>query len=251
MTIAFVHGVPETSAIWGAMVEALAARGHTDVTLLSPPGFGVPLPAGFEPARTRYVEWLVGELEALGGDVDLVGHDWGAGHVFGVLDARPDLVRTWAADCVGLTHPDYVWHDMAQVWQTPDAGEAAVAGMIGLPLEERVAGLQGAGLPADTARLLAEAQSEDMGRAILGLYRSAAQPAMAELGARLAAAALPPGLVLLPTADPFVGPVEHTLARAEVMGAPVCRLEGEGHWWMFGDAVATVADALAEHVSGG
>lgn len=249
MAIAFVHGVPETPAIWGQMVEALAARGCTDVTLLSPPGFGVPLPADFEPTRTRYVEWLAGELEALGGSVDLVGHDWGAGHVFGLLDERPDLIRTWAADCVGLTHPDYVWHDMAQVWQTPDAGEAAVAGMIDTPLEERVTGLQGAGLPAETARALAEAQSEDMGRAILGLYRSAAQPAMAELGGRLATAEPLRGLVLLPTADPFVGPVENALERANVMRASVCRLEGEGHWWMFGDAVPVVADALVEHWS--
>jgi len=247
MAIAFVHGVPETSAIWAPMVEALAARGRNDVTLLSPPGFGVPLPAGFEPHRERYAEWLAGELEALGGNVDLVGHDWGAGHVFGLLDHRPDLVRTWAADCVGLTHPDYVWHDMAQVWQTPEAGEAAVAGMIGMPLDERATGLQGAGLPADIARALAEAQNDDMGRAILGLYRSGAQPAMAELGERLATAELPPGLVLLPTADPYVGPVASTLERANVMGAPVCRLEGEGHWWMFGDAVSVVADALIAH----
>lgn len=249
MTIAFVHGVPETSAIWGPMVEALAARGCSDVTLLSPPGFGAPLPADFEPARARYAAWLAGELEALGGDVDLVGHDWGAGHVFGVLDDRPDLIRTWAADCVGLTHAAYVWHDMAQVWQTSDAGEAAIAGMLGTHLDERVSGLQGAGLPAATARALAEAQTEDMGRAILGLYRSAAQPAMAELGERLATAELPRGLVLLPTADPFVGPVENTLERANLMGTPICRLEDEGHWWMFGDAVPIVADALVSHWS--
>ena len=39
---------------------------------------------------------------------------------------RPDLVRSWATDCAGLAHPDYVWHDMAQAWQTPEVGEAAI-----------------------------------------------------------------------------------------------------------------------------
>ena len=42
MPIAFVHGVPETTAIWQPLVAALAARGAEDVTLLSPPGFGAP-----------------------------------------------------------------------------------------------------------------------------------------------------------------------------------------------------------------
>ena len=247
MAIAFVHGVPETSAIWAPMVEALAARGCADVILLVPPGFGVPLPSGFEPHRERYAEWLVGELEALDGNVHVVGHDWGAGHVFGLLDSRPDLVRSWAADCVGLMHPEYIWHEMAQVWQTPEAGEAAVADMIGMPQDDRVAGLRDAGLPAGTARALAEAQNDDMGRAILRLYRSGVQPAMAELGERLATAELPPGLVIVPSEDPYVGPVESSLERANVMGSPVCRLEGEGHWWMFGSAVPVVADALIAH----
>ena len=36
----FVHGNPETSALWRVMFEELAARGIDDVTALSPPGFG-------------------------------------------------------------------------------------------------------------------------------------------------------------------------------------------------------------------
>lgn len=250
MPIAFVHGVPETSAIWQPMVAALAARGVEDVTLLSPPGFGVPLPGDFAPARERYAEWLVAELEALGGKVDLVGHDWGAGHVFGALDLRPDLIRSWATDCIGLLHADYVWHDMAQVWQTAGAGEEAIAAMIGLDVKERAVGLEGAGLPADVAGALAAHQNEEMGRAILGLYRSGAQPAMRELGARISAASLPPGLVFLPTEDPYVGPMENAVELASTLSAALCRLPGEGHWWMFGAAVDTAADALVAHWRG-
>ena len=246
MPTAFVHGVPETSAIWQPLVAALASKGETDVELLSPPGFGVPLPEGFEPTRSGYANWLTAQLERLGGNVDLVGHDWGAGHVLGALDLRPDLIRSWATDCAGLVHPDYVWHEMAQVWQTPAAGEQVVAEMVGVESATRAAGFVEFGMPAAIAAEVAAHQTEDMGRAILALYRSGAQPVMSELGARLTATSLPPGLVLMPTEDPYVGPLANTLALAEALSAPVHRLEGRGHWWMF-EELDGVADALLQH----
>ena len=92
----FVHGNPETSAIWSALFDALRDKGIDDLVGLSPPGFGAPLPTGFEATQTGYRNWLVQELEQLGGDIDLVGHDWGTGHVLGVLAQRPDLLRSWA-----------------------------------------------------------------------------------------------------------------------------------------------------------
>ena len=101
-TVVFVHGNPETAAIWRPLTAAIAARGRTDVVALSPPGFGAPVPDGFDPTMDNYADWLVGELEAIratGTEIDLLGHDWGAGHVYGALARRPDLVRTWAGDC--------------------------------------------------------------------------------------------------------------------------------------------------------
>ena len=130
MTKVFVHGNPETSAIWAPLVAALNDRGVNDVVLLSPPGFGAPVPQNWDATVQEYRTWLVGELEKIGGEIDLVGHDWGAGHVFSVLAQRADLVRSWAVDCVGLLHPDYVWHDAALGWQTPEVGEQIVAAMI-------------------------------------------------------------------------------------------------------------------------
>ncbi|MEK8169008.1 hypothetical protein NKH77_01760 [Streptomyces sp. M19] len=47
-----------------------------------------------------------------------------------------------------------------------------------------------------------------MGRAVIALYTSAAQPVMAELGRDLENAARRPGLALLPTEDHVAGPVE-------------------------------------------
>ena len=120
MTVVLVHGNPETAAIWGPLVDVL---GREDVVRLSPPGFGAPLPDDFPATYLAYRDWLEAELEAIGDPVDLVGHDWGGGHVVNVVMHRPELVRSWASDIVGVFDADYVWHDMAQVWQTAGAGE--------------------------------------------------------------------------------------------------------------------------------
>ena len=45
--------------------------------------------------------------------------------------SRPDLIRSWATDIAGCADPDYVWHDLARVWQTPGAGEQAIAALVG------------------------------------------------------------------------------------------------------------------------
>jgi pimeloyl-ACP methyl ester carboxylesterase len=83
---------------------------------LSPPGFGAPVPDGWNATAHDYRVWLIGELEYIGYPVDLVGHDWGGGHVLNVAMTRPDLIRTWVSDIPGVLDEDYVWHDLAQQW---------------------------------------------------------------------------------------------------------------------------------------
>jgi len=244
-TVVLVHGNPETAAIWGPLTAALRERGHADVVALSPPGFGAPVPEGFDPTMDAYAEWLVAELEAIraaGAEIDLLGHDWGAGHVYGALARRPDLVRTWTGDIAGILHADYVWHDMAQAWQTPEVGEQVVAGFTGSSLDERIALFIGLGLPDDIAAPLAAALDEEMGRCILRLYRTGAQPAVGELGDRLAGMELPPGLIVDAELDEYVTTdLSNTVATR--LGTEVLHLPGRGHWWMVAD-VDPVADAL-------
>jgi pimeloyl-ACP methyl ester carboxylesterase len=244
-TVVFVHGNPETAAIWRPLTAALATRGRTDVVALSPPGFGAPVPDGFDPTMDNYADWLVGELETIQGtgtEIDLVGHDWGAGHVYGALARRPDLVRTWAADCAGLLHREYVWHDAAQAWQTPETGEQFIAMWVGMSHDDRQAGFSDLGLPTDLADDLARGLDEEMGRCILPLYRTGAQPAVGDLGDRLAALELPPGLVINAELDPYVS-TDLGRATADRLGAEVLTLDGRGHWWMIDD-LDPVADAL-------
>jgi len=232
MTVVLVHGNPETEAIWGPLVSAL---GRDDVVRLSPPGFGAPLPADFPATYLAYRDWLEAELERFESPVDLVGHDWGGLHVLNLVMHRPELVRSWTSDVVGILHPDYVWHDMAQVWQTPDAGEEMIEAMIGGSLEDRAVGMAALGVPESVATDLAAAQNPDMGRAILALYRSATQPAMAEAGRSLGAAATKPGLSVLATEDTYVGSDAQRREAAALAGARTEVLEGLGHWWMLQD----------------
>jgi pimeloyl-ACP methyl ester carboxylesterase len=234
MTIVLVHGNPETAAIWDPLRAAL---GRDDVVALSPPGFGAPVADGWTATSDDYLAWLVNELGGIDGPIDLVGHDWGGGHVQRLAATRPDLIRSWITDIAGAADPEYVWHDMARVWQTPGAGEEFVEAMWSMPLDERVANLTSVGMTAEAARSCAEAASPEMGRCILALYRSAAQPKMTEWGDELAAAPRRPALVIIATEDPYTGGEVLARRSAERFGAEVAVLDGLGHWWMLQDPV--------------
>jgi pimeloyl-ACP methyl ester carboxylesterase len=244
-TVVLVHGNPETSAIWGPLTAALAERGQPEVIALSPPGFGSAVPDGFDPTMDAYADWLVDELESIratGTDIDLLGHDWGAGHVYGALSRRPDLVRTWTGDIAGVLHTDYIWHDMAQAWQTPEIGEQVIAAMTASSADDKLALFVGLGLPDDIAAQLAAGLDEEMGRCVLRLYRTGAQPAVGQLGDRLASMELPPGLVVDAEHDEYINSAQSN-EIAERLGAEVLRLDGRHHWWMVAD-IDPVADAL-------
>src|SRR5262252_8869713 len=148
MPAVLIHGVPDTPALWDKLRSHLSRR---DVLAPALPGFGCPVPPGFSATKEEYVDWLVAELERVGGDVDLVGHDWGSLLVQRVVSIRPDLVRTWACGD-GPVDREYVWHDLAQQWQAPGVGEMVMEAMTEDALAE---GLPGAGVPADVAREVA------------------------------------------------------------------------------------------------
>ena len=244
MTRVFIHGNPETTAIWGPLLNELRTRRESNLVCLSAPGFGAPRPDDFDALPTSYVDWLVGELERIESPVDLVAHDWGAGHVYGLLAQRPDLIRSWAADCAGLVHPEYVWHDMAKAWQTNEIGEHVIEMMMAGSVNERVDRFVELGMTEQIAAAVVTETDPSIGGCILDLYRGAAQPVMADLGRTLLATELPRGLVLDATGDAYSQP---DLGRdmAERFGASVFTMEGEGHWWMCSVASAA-ADALVE-----
>ena len=242
MTTVLVHGNPETAAVWDPLLPALETVGvpREQVVRLSPPGFGAPLPDDFPATPEAYRDWLVGELEAIvasDGPVDLVGHDLGGGHTLRVAMTRPDLLRSWVSDVIGSFAPDYVWHELAQRWQTPGVGESDVAERFGpdRDVDAVVALLVGRGMPEAVAKEVVAGQDEAMGRAILTHYRALVPPRMASEGAGLAAAARRPGLAVIATDDHVVGTEAQRRAMAERAGARVAVLDGLGHWWLAQD----------------
>jgi pimeloyl-ACP methyl ester carboxylesterase len=246
MTTVFVHGVPETPALWDRLLSALD---RPDSVALRLPGFGCPLPDGFDATKEAYVEWLVEELETLAGSgepVDIVGHDWGGGFVVRLVSIRPDLVRSWATDAAGMGSGAFEWHPVAKIWQTPEAGEEFFTGMIASPPEAVAATFESLGIPHDDALVIAEAVDETMASAILSLYRSAVDvgeewsPEFRDIKA--------PGLALVASDDPY-GSASRSRQGAERSGASVAELEGIGHWWML-EAPERVAPVLEEFWSG-
>lgn len=231
MPAVLVHGVPETPAVWDRLRARLI---RDDVVALRAPGFGAARPDGFGATKEDYVAWLVAELEALQSDgpVDLVGHDWGGAWVARLVSIRPDLVRSWVTDAAGVADAEFEWHDFAKIWQTPGAGEQFWADMLAQPVEAQAGVFEGAGVPAEAARALAAGMDATMAACILALYRSAVDvgkewaPAFHQVPA--------PGLVLIPSEDPFLAAscARNAAGRA---GAAVAELAGLGHWWMLQD----------------
>jgi pimeloyl-ACP methyl ester carboxylesterase len=151
-------------------------------------------------------------------------------------------VRSWAVGS-GPLDAEYVWHKVARIWQTPEAGEQFMTTFTAAALEERLAG---EGVPPADARETGARVDETMKRCILRLYRSALT-----VGAewtpdlkRLAA----PGLILWGELDPYAAATwgERLAARtgARFVPLPACH-----HWWPL-ERPAEAAAQLTTHWEG-
>jgi pimeloyl-ACP methyl ester carboxylesterase len=235
MPALLVHGVPETASLWDGV---LAHLDRSDARAVSLPGFGAPTGDRFGSTMDEYVDWLVGELEAVGEPVDLVGHDWGGGFTLRLVSVRPDLVRSWVTDAAGLADVNFEWHDFAKLWQTPGAGEDFWEQNLAAPVEDRAGQLAGAGVPEAHAGEMAARVDRTMADAILALYRSATK--VHEVWGPAFDAIPKPGMVVIPTEDPFLD--EGSARRAgERAGARIEVLEGVGHWWILQDPARAAA----------
>jgi pimeloyl-ACP methyl ester carboxylesterase len=242
--LVLVHGNPESAIIWGPLIGVLD---RADAIALSPPGFGVPAPRGFEPSLTAYRDWLASELELFRAPVDLVGHDWGGIHVAMLAMSRPDLIRSWTSDALGVFAPDYVWHERAQRWQQEGVGEASVQEIWGGDFAQRLAVTSSLGMTGRMAERVAASMDPEMGGTVLRLLRSARQPMMSEAGQLLPSAAQRPGLALI-AVDDFgraSGTLEQHEWAARQSGAKIAHLEGVGHWWPQ-ETPAPVVEALTD-----
>ena len=224
----FLHGVPDSPAIWGPLLAALDLD-DTPVAVPAMPGFTGPLPAGFAATKEAYADWAIGEIERLAavhGPVDLVGHDWGAIMCQRVAMVRPDLVRSWVLSNA-VIDPDYRGHRVARIWNTPILGELFMAVSGPKRLEQS---LVEQGVPAAVAaEEAAQWANKDKRRAILKLYRSANGLNFAVDWARNLDALKGPGALVWGEGDPYVDIA--VAERAAVRhGVPLHRVAGAGHW---------------------
>ncbi|HWG94919.1 MAG TPA: alpha/beta fold hydrolase, partial [Mycobacteriales bacterium] len=178
--VLLLHGVPETSSAWSRLLPVLG-RGRRvlapDLPGLGGSGYGGPYDV---PSLVAQLAALV-EVEAPGGRVDVVGHDWGGSLALALAGARPDLVRRLAvANAPYRQVPARAVHiPLFALPVLPEVlfrlgGRRAVRLLLGLgwradvPLD-----------PAVQAEYEAAYSRPASVRAMLGYYRAAARPRLA------------------------------------------------------------------------
>lgn len=239
----FVHGVPDSPAIWQPLVAALGLA-DDDVTIPALPGFLEPAPPGFGGSKDDYAAWLIRVLEELHtehGPLDIVGHDWGAILTHRIVMLRPELLRTWALSNA-VIDPEYSGHIVARIWNTPLLGELLMAATRPSALARS---LTAGGVPADIAR----AEAANMGKAhmkkaILGLYRSADGLRFARDWAGDLERVPTGGLLVWGENDPYISPQVARRSAAR-HGATLRLVGGAGHW-AIAERPAEVAEYLQE-----
>lgn len=234
-----IHGNPDSSRLWERVTPHL---GDYDGEIVAGdlPGFANPAPEGFGATKEEYVEWIAEQLRELGGNVDLVGHDWGSLLVQRVASIHGDLLNS--VTCGGAAvDTEYEWHPLAQVWQTPGEGEKYMEEE--LTDEFGIDHLLENGVPREYAER--NIWLNDYGKdSILKIYRSAVhigrewQPDLEKQEV--------PAMVIWGRTDPYV-PLEYGERLAARMKGELVVLEC-GHWWPFERPEETAA-ALLRHWS--
>lgn len=97
-TVLLLHGFPQRATSWSRVGQRLSEAGRHAVAVdqrgYSP---GARPPAIADYAMAHLVADVIEVIGALGGAVDLVGHDWGGVVGWQVATRHPELVRTWTA----------------------------------------------------------------------------------------------------------------------------------------------------------
>jgi pimeloyl-ACP methyl ester carboxylesterase len=218
--VLYLHGVPTSSTDWVPLLE------RTGGIAPDLPGFGRTGKRGDGDftmrGYDRFVEELLDHLEI--DRVRLVVHDWGA---VGLLWAQrfPERVeRLVVINAVPLL-PGYRWHRIARAWRAPAIGEVT----IGLITRKALA----RALPEPIAEDAWRHFDQGTQRAILRLYRSSPEDALARAGLDLGTIACP-ALVVWGDSDRYI-PSHFADAYAGALGGEVepWHLTDAGHWPWF------------------
>jgi pimeloyl-ACP methyl ester carboxylesterase len=228
--ILYLHGVPTASWDWSPFLERIGG--------IAPdlPGFGKSAkPEDFDYSITGYDRWIEAFADARGLDrLSLVVHDWGG---FGLAFAQrlpARIERLVVFNCVPLL-PGYRWHWIARIWRRPLLGELfmATSSKSAFRLISRQSNFTPGPLPDSFIDSFWPDFDRATRRAILRLYRSAPEHALARAGERLGEIRCP-ALVLWSTEDPYLPP-RFGQAYADALAGDVELelVERAGHWlWL-------------------
>jgi pimeloyl-ACP methyl ester carboxylesterase len=241
-----VHGFPESSYMWEAVLRTVADSGRRAIAL-DLPGFG-DSPADPPGTWERQVEALERFRQALGLErVALAVHDWG-----GLIGLR------WACDNPGAASalvvsdtgffPDGKWHGAADVMRTPGDGEKLIDGFDRAAFEGMMRS-QSEGFDDEAiAHYWKAFESEDGRRGVLELYRSGDFSKLEAYEGGLTALDLPM-LALWGENDPFAPVAGAYRFRKELPETEIVVVDGSGHF-VFADDPERSAREVARFLSG-
>jgi pimeloyl-ACP methyl ester carboxylesterase len=219
--VLYLHGVPTDGDDW---LEFLQQTGGFAPDL---PGFGR---SGKRGDLDYSMEGLGHFAEAFADArglerMSMVVHDWGAAGLLFAMRAPERIERLVIINAVPLL-PGYRWHRIARIWRTRGLGElfmgatsARTLGMLAPDLKPR-------------ARLVADRFDQGTQRAVLRLYRSAPEDALARAGQQLGRITCPT-LVVWGERDAYI-PAGFAQAYADALpNASAQVLPDAGHWpWL-------------------
>ena len=238
--ILFLHGNPDTSDIW----EAVICRLRPQFWCIAPdlPGFGrSSVPRDFDFSFENLEHFLDRLVEGIPMSLplNLVTHDFGGAVGMAWAVQHPEKVRR----IVVINHPffvaDYRWHIWARMWRTPILGELSLL-TLNWPAFYRIMRHDSRLLTRDAIRHTYSFLTPKWKRMVLRLYRAADPAAFREWEPRmLRLTAQVPVLVLWGNHDPAI-----PIWVADRFGAQkVVHFPESGHW-----PPAEVPDRVAEEI---
>ena len=238
--VLLVHGYPESSHMWRAVLPALAAAGfHAVAPDLAGFGDSEPDPPGTWERHVEALERFRAEREL--DSLALVVHDWGG--LIGLRWACDHPGAAWAL-CISDTgfFADGEWHGLAQAMQTEGQGEELVDGMTEEGFTAMLGQISSGVGAADAHEYFKAFGDEPRRRGQLELYRSGDFGQLAPYEGRLAGLGVPTFL-LWGEDDPFAPLAAAQRFQQEIPGAELEVIAGAGHF-VVDDAPDRYAEAL-------
>jgi pimeloyl-ACP methyl ester carboxylesterase len=231
----YLHGVPTSSDDWTGFLERTGGLAPDLI------GFGRSSKGGhLDYSIGGFADFLERLLEALSVDrVSLIMHDWGAGAGLAFAQRHPQRIeRIVLINALPLLD-GFRWHRLARLWRLPVVGELAMGSttrrLLGRSL--RRGAIDPAAWPAERVASVYDQFDQGTQRAILRLYRSADEQALAAAGRDLHTLTMPT-LIIWGQRDPWIAPSLGEAYANALPGATLERVGDAGHWpWLDDPAV--------------